>query len=144
MYCCVYNMYCCVSVLTGSSGDDQDATPTLIRMEVCDSGSDTDHISTPREGAGSGCDSDELDDLPLTPRPHPLERVVKADGFGGSGELKERPKSGNKTTHDFLLRLFDKKYHKDNHISSAGKATGTVSLIPARNSPREIESTKVG
>ena len=137
------------AVSAGHSSDDQ-TTPKLSRAHVgSSSGSDSDGFFTPREGEESGQDT-PLDDstassqeaeLPFTPEPHPLERVMKADGPGSSGDNNSGQKSVVKTTQDFLLRLFEKKHPKDNQTNSVGKPTGTVSLIPAaRNSPREMES----
>lgn len=138
--------YCLSPYCTpGIATDDLD-TPKLGRADMVglSSGSDSDSFPTTEEGEGSSQEdldhstASSLDELPLTPKPHPLVTAVKV---GGVACLSGNKKSGQKSaTKDFLLRLFEKKAPpKDDHVNMTGKMT---SLIPARNSPRDIDKVR--
>ena len=53
-------------------------------------------------------------------------------------------KSGSKNTKDFLLSFFGKKCVKEDHAKVLGKASALTSFIPGKNTPRKIETRKVG
>ena len=87
------------------------------------------------------------EELPATPTPHPQE-VEEYDGaFYPSSDAKTGSSSkqdgkSNATRTDFLKAIFSKK----NNLTKddiAKKAPTVTSLIPARNSPRKIETREV-
>ena len=56
----------------------------------------------------------------------------------------DKCRSAGKNTKDFLLSFFGKKNVKVDHAKVLVKATALTSFIPGKNSPRKIETRKVG
>ena len=73
------------------------------------------------------------DELPTTP--HPQEEAYPSGTGSSNGK-------SNAATMDFLKAMFSKNNFTKEDI--AKKAPAVTSLIPARNSPRKIETREVG
>ena len=118
---------------TGSSESDCDDTPLPPTTEEGSSQED-DLMNT---STASSLD----DELLTTPTPHPPEEEEACpSGTGSSNTLDGK---SNAATKDFLKAVFS----KNNNFTTediAKKAPAVTSLIPARNSPRKIETREVG
>lgn len=131
-----------------SSGSDNDSTPVPASTEEGSSQEEEGDIMN--VSTSSSLDDDEL---PLTPVVQPQEQGTNKEDREGEGEgvcseggvSKAGSKSGGKNNKGFILSLFGKKpinlRDADHQLRKPQMAV--TSLIPARNSPRKIETRKV-
>ena len=137
---------------------DTPTRPAVTRSSTSDSDDSTPlpPSATPEEEEGSSQDDDDImnvstasslgEELPVTPIPHPQEvedpEWVCPDSCAKTGSSSKSCGKSNTARTDFLRAMFSKKnnFSKDD---IAKKAPAVTSLIPARNSPRKIETREV-
>ena len=163
--CLIIKFFIGVPHTTVIAGDDNvtpvlPTTPAANSANTRSSTSDYDDDSgTPlppssaekeEEGAESSQEDDIMnvstasslgEELPDTPMPHPQEGVCPYSGAKTGSSSKVGGK-GNATRTDFLKAMFSKK-HNFTKEDIAKKAPAVTSLIPARNSPKKIETREV-
>ena len=81
------------------------------------------------------------EELSYTPTPHPQEGACPYDS-AKTGSSNKLGGNGNSIRTDFLKAMFSKK-HNFTKEDIAKKAPAVTSLIPAKNSPRKIETRVV-
>ena len=87
------------------------------------------------------------EELPATPTPHPQEVEEEQErecpySDAKTGSSTKLGGKSNATTTDFLKAMFSKKNNFTKE-DIAKKAPVVTSLIPAKNSPRKIETREV-
>ena len=87
---------------------------------------------------------DEVPDIAL-PSPDEQDKGEERETCPEDGEGdKVESRSAGKNRKDFLLAFFGKKNVNEDHTKVLVKASALTSFIPGKNSPRKIETRKVG
>ena len=115
----------------------------------CSSGSDNDSTPvapTTEEGSSQEEEEDILDIYLSTPELDSQEEDVNMEE-GVCPDSHEKNFTGSKSTgkgpKNFLRSFFDKKHDGKGELMKMDQASTLTSLIPARNSPRKMETRKV-
>ena len=107
----------------------------------------SDDGSSQEEGVMDISTSSSVDEIPdiALPSPDKQDKGKERETCPEDGEEEMvESRSASKNKKDFLLSFFGKTNFKEVHAKVLANAPALTSFIPGKNSPRKIETRKVG